>query len=176
MENPPTDLEVAVDSQSEFDEEDDDASLGSWSAFENMIPDRAAGSTEPSWASALPVQLSLGGDDMNHPRSGPKQERYDTQIYGDWSILIPPTDTMHGPRLRLLQIKPDTLDQPICCNLIVRPVYDTESLAYIALSYSWGNGSLSSTILIGDEANPFAVSAHLYAALRELRNEQSTLR
>ncbi|KAK4629368.1 Heterokaryon incompatibility protein 6, OR allele [Fulvia fulva] len=78
---------------------------------------------------------------------------------------------LDGRCFRLLRLKPGRFEDVLRCDLTRRPIYAAGR--YVAVSYSWTNQPASETLLVGIRSDQLAITAHLAAALRRLRNTHS---
>jgi hypothetical protein len=69
--------------------------------------------------------------------------------------------------IRLLDLHPDQQDEPIHCSLEL--CYIDKPQLYKALSYVWGDASLTSPIYIGPLRMKFHLTTNLACALSHLR-------
>ncbi|ENH75805.1 Heterokaryon incompatibility protein 6, OR allele [Fusarium oxysporum f. sp. cubense race 1] len=81
---------------------------------------------------------------------------------------------MQGTRsIRILSLLPGLFDDPIRCKLTVEPI--EQDLQYDALSYMWGNPSVTQPITVDDDKT-FPATVSLQTALRHLRLQDGVRR
>jgi hypothetical protein len=68
--------------------------------------------------------------------------------------------------IRVLSLLPGSFDDPLRCRLTVKPI--EENPQYDALSYMWGNPSVTRQITLDDDET-FPVTVSLENALRHIR-------
>ncbi|EXL64740.1 hypothetical protein FOPG_19004 [Fusarium oxysporum f. sp. conglutinans race 2 54008] len=75
--------------------------------------------------------------------------------------------------IRILSLLPGFFDDPIRCKLTVEPI--AQDLQYDALSYMWGNPSVTQPITVDDDKT-FPATVSLQTALRHLRLQDGVRR
>lgn len=70
--------------------------------------------------------------------------------------------------IRFLKVEPGELGSPIKCQLYQLPLTEDEHVDFFALSYVWGDPTVTKPITLNGE--PFEVTANLYSALDQLRS------
>ncbi|QIW97862.1 hypothetical protein AMS68_003380 [Peltaster fructicola] len=123
----------------------------------------------PSWAT--PRAAVLQGQHENLEEDGTGSQN-NSRVYGDIPVLeTTPEDLMFGPRIRLLSISPAKPNDCIRARLLIRSLFDAPP--YLALSYSWGCRLAVEQISI--DGVPFAITRHLWQALRALRSRDRSV-
>ena len=161
--------------------DDDDSSVFSVDSGDTddfLSADETTKTAIPLWQTLLPAQFSMAPSQTNiYLGELPEHEPHGNHgIYREVVILDCASCNGAESWIRLLQIRPGTVAQPIHCKLIKRPLWDAGE--YNALSYSWGKEELYREIYLESQNNPaipFLVSTHLWNALRRLRHEQCTV-
>jgi ankyrin repeat protein len=131
---------------------------------------------DPTWKTQWPLQYSMNPSvkAAGNPEEPPDYAKW--AIYQDAAILDASGGRGKAPMIRLLRVKTGTDTDPVCCELVKRPLWDAGN--YSALSYSWGLEEPSGKIFVESRNTspfPFPVSPHLFTALRRLRNEHSAV-
>ncbi|KAF1819125.1 ankyrin [Dissoconium aciculare CBS 342.82] len=151
--------DVVFDSDEDRDDVDD--------SFLVDDPNDRKADIVPFWQTPLPVEQSRI---TRSPQGNDTQDNW--IVYRDSGILEGVVGVQDGPWIRLLQIHPGHWTDPICCDLIRRPLFDAPP--YDALSYSWGGAApCTSHILLGNGQAQFFISFHLWAALRRMRRSDA---
>jgi len=75
---------------------------------------------------------------------------------------------LSGRQIRLLQILPAPSDSVLNLRLITKPL--DEEVIYHALSYAWGDASITKTVLC--EGRPLEITENLHAALWQFREDR----
>lgn len=70
--------------------------------------------------------------------------------------------------IRFLKVEPGELGSPIKCQLYQLPLTEDEHVDFFALSYVWGDPTVTKPITLNGE--PFEVTTNLYSALDQLRS------
>ncbi|KAH6677846.1 heterokaryon incompatibility protein-domain-containing protein [Plectosphaerella plurivora] len=78
-------------------------------------------------------------------------------------------DTDFRDSIRLIRLQSGRPDDPVVCDLLEVLLGDTDGVPYSALSYTWGDSSMTRSIRL-DGAH-FEVTSNLYGALHNLRRQ-----
>lgn len=98
-----------------------------------------------------------------------EQTRKSTQA-GDWLRAyrsVYEQLPVNESRTRVLVLHSQSSDAPVSCSLEVMTLDAEPCRAYTALSYVWGDASVTETIIVNGV--PFAVTSNLASALRQIR-------